>query len=60
MAVAGVNIANTAIDLIAFCNKERLFMIGNGLKEVMIDQQSGKQHAKMNQGKAEGFTRQFV
>ena len=45
-AVADVIIDNTAIDLIAFCRKERLFImvfkVLLNLKNVVIDQQSGK------------------
>ena len=41
MAVAGVIIAKVAIDLIAFCSKERLFIEGFKvlfrLKKVMIN-----------------------
>jgi hypothetical protein len=64
MTVVVVIIEKVAIDLIAFCKKyrllERLFMVGNDLKNVVIDQQSRKQCAEVNQRKAKGLTRQFV
>jgi hypothetical protein len=37
-----------------------IFKVLLNLKNVVIDQQRGKQCAEMNQRKAEGFTRQFV
>ena len=54
MAVDGVIIDIAAIDLIAFCSKERLLSImfkSNDVrsKKVMIDQQRSKQHAEVDQ-----------
>jgi hypothetical protein len=61
MAVVDVIIDITAIDLIAFWSKERLFIEGFKvlfrLKKVMINQQSSKKCAEVNQRKAEGFAR---